>query len=96
MPPRLTIVLLAVIAGLQYSLWFGRGGWMKVWDVDRQLQAQRITNHALEIRNASLEAEVGDLKEGLQAVEERARSDLGLTRNDEIFVQILGGQKPHF
>ncbi len=90
---RLTILLLVVIAGLQYSLWFGKGGWMRVWDVDRQLQAQRVTNHALGIRNASLEAEVGDLKEGLQAVEERARSDLGLTRGDEIFVQILGDRK---
>jgi len=93
--PRLSIFVLVVIAGLQYSLWFGKGGWMKVWDVDRQLQAQRATNHALRIRNASLEAEVGDLKEGLQAVEERARSDLGLTRNDEIFVQILGDRRPH-
>lgn len=86
---HLSILLLVVIAGLQYALWFGKGGWLKVWDVDRQLQAQRETNHALKIRNAALEAEVRDLKQGLQAVEERARSDLGLTRHDEIFVQIL-------
>ncbi len=86
---HLGILLFVVIAGLQYSLWFGKGGWMKVWDVDRQLQAQRETNHALKLRNAALEAEVRDLKQGLLAVEERARSDLGLTRHDEIFVQIL-------
>jgi cell division protein FtsB len=92
--PRLTILLLAVIGVLQYSLWFGKGGWMRVWDVDRQVQTQRATNHALKVRNASLEAEVVDLKNGLQAVEERARSDLGLTRNDEIFVQILGDRHP--
>jgi cell division protein FtsB len=86
---QLSVLLLVVIAGLQYSLWFGKGGWMRVWDVDRQLQSQRETNHALKVRNAALEAEVRDLKQGLQAVEERARSDLGLTRHDEIFVQIL-------
>lgn len=86
---QLSILLLVVIAGLQYSLWFGKGGWMRVWDVDRQLQAQRQTNHGLKIRNIALEAEVRDLKQGLHAVEERARSDLGLTRHDEIFVQIL-------
>ena len=86
---QLSILLLVVIAGLQHSLWFGKGGWIKVWDVDRQLQAQRETNSALKVRNAALEAEVRDLKQGLQAVEERARSDLGLTRHDEIFVQIL-------
>lgn len=86
---HLGILLFVVIASLQYSLWFGKGGWMKVWDVDRQLQAQRETNHALKLRNAALEAEVRDLKQGLLAVEERARSDLGLTRHDEIFVQIL-------
>jgi cell division protein FtsB len=62
---------------------------MKVWDLDRQLQAQRETNHGLKVRNATLEAEVRDLKQGLHAVEERARSELGLTRHDEIFVQIL-------
>jgi cell division protein FtsB len=86
---QLSILLLAIIAGLQYSLWFGKGGWMRVWDVDRQLQSQRETNDALKVRNGVLEAEVRDLKQGLQAVEERARSDLGLTRNDEIFVHIL-------
>jgi cell division protein FtsB len=86
---QLSVLLLLVIAGLQYSLWFGKGGWMRVWDVDRQLQAQRETNVGLKVRNAALEAEVRDLKQGLHAVEERARSDLGLTRHDEIFVQIL-------
>lgn len=86
---QLSVLLLLVIAGLQYSLWFGKGGWMRVWDMDRQLQAQRETNLGLKVRNAALEAEVRDLKQGLHAVEERARSDLGLTRHDEIFVQIL-------
>lgn len=86
---HLSVLLLVVIAGLQFSLWFGKGGWMRVWDVDRQLQAQREANRGLKLRNAALEAEVRDLKQGLHAVEERARNDLGLTRHDEIFVQIL-------
>jgi cell division protein FtsB len=85
----LTLVLLFVIAGLQYSLWFGKGGWLRVWDLDRQLQAQRDTNRGLKVRNSAMEAEVRDLKQGLDAVEERARSELGLTRQDEIFIQIL-------
>jgi cell division protein FtsB len=85
----LSILLLVVIAGLQYSLWFGKGGWMRVWDVDRQLQTQRETNDRLKLRNIALEEEVRDLKQGLHAVEERARNDLGLTRHDEIFVHIL-------
>lgn len=86
---RLTPVLLLIVAGLQYSLWFGKGGWMRVWDVDRQLQAQRESNRGLKLRNAAMEAEVRDLKQGLDAVEERARSELGLTRQDEIFIQVL-------
>jgi cell division protein FtsB len=86
---HLSVLLLVVIAGLQYSLWFGKGGWMRVWDVDRQLQTQRETNDGLKLRNSALEEEVRDLKQGLHAVEERARNDLGLTRHDEIFVQIL-------
>jgi len=86
---RLTPVLLLILAGLQYSLWFGKGGWMRVWDVDRQLQAQRESNRGLKLRNAAMEAEVRDLKQGLDAVEERARSELGLTRQDEIFIQVL-------
>jgi cell division protein FtsB len=89
---NLSLVLLVFIAGLQYSLWFGKGGWMRVWDLDRQVQAQRETNHGLKGRNAALDAEVRDLKQGLHAVEERARSELGLTRNDEVFVQIIDDQ----
>ncbi len=84
-----SLLIVAVIAGLQYPLWLGKGGWLRAWDLDRQLQTQRETNHGLQVRNAALEAEVRELKQGLQAVEERARSELGLTRHDEIFVQIL-------
>ncbi|HRP96592.1 MAG TPA: cell division protein FtsB [Rhodocyclaceae bacterium] len=80
------IILVVLVVALQYPLWFGKGGWLRVWEVDAQLRAQRATNRQLEQRNAALEAEVGDLKSGNEAIEERARFDLGLTRPGEIFV----------
>lgn len=84
---RWPVIILALLAiALQYPLWLGKGGWLRVWDMDRQLQAQRDTNQQLEQRNAALDAEVRDLKAGNEAVEERARFELGLTRPDEIFV----------
>lgn len=82
------VILLALIVLLQWPLWFGKGGWLRVWDVDRQLAAQREANQKLETRNAGLEAEVNDLKTGTEAAEERARYELGLIRAGEIFVQI--------
>lgn len=82
------IILAVLVVLLQYPLWLGKGGWLRVWEVDRQLQAQRDENLRLEQRNASLEAEVRDLKSGNEAIEERARYELGLTRPGEIFVQI--------
>ena len=83
-----SLVLVALIVLLQYPLWLGKGGWLKVWDLDRQLQAQREENRKLETRNAGLDAEVRDLKSGYEAIEERARYELGLIKQDEIFVQI--------
>jgi len=83
-----TLVLVALIALLQYPLWLGKGGWLRVWEVDRQLQAQRDVNQKLEQRNAGLDAEVRDLKSGFDAIEEHARFELGLIRQDEIFVQV--------
>jgi cell division protein FtsB len=85
----LTIVLLALLGLIQYPLWLGKGGWLRVWDVDRQIAAQRETNAKLKIRNGALDAEVRDLKQGLEAIEERARSELGMIRQDEIFFQVL-------
>jgi cell division protein FtsB len=85
----LTIALLALLGLIQYPLWLGKGGWLRVWDVDRQIAAQRETNSKLKVRNAALDAEVRDLKQGLEAIEERARSELGMIRQDEIFFQVL-------
>ena len=73
---------------LQYPLWLGKGGWLRVWDMDRQLAGQREVNQKLESRNAGLDAEVRDLKTGFDAIEERARFELGLIKDGEIFVQI--------
>jgi cell division protein FtsB len=84
----LTVGLLALIGLLQYPLWLGKGGWLKVWDYDRQLQQQKDVTRKLEIRNAGLDAEVRDLKQGYDAIEERARFELGMIRQDETFVQI--------
>lgn len=83
------LLLLGLIIALQYGLWLGKGSWMRVWDIDRQILAQQQINERLGARNAALDAEVRDLKEGLGAVEERARSELGMIRNDEIFFQVL-------
>lgn len=83
-----TVVLVILIALLQYPLWLGKGGWLRVWEVDRQLAAQREINQKLETRNAGLDAEVRDLKSGYEAIEERARYELGYIKPDEIFVQV--------
>ena len=84
-----TLALIALIALLQHPLWLGKGSWLRVWEVDRQMQAQRETNQKLALRNLALDAEVRDLKQGLDAIEERARSELGMIKRDEIFFQIL-------
>lgn len=84
------LILVALLIVLQYPLWLGKGGWLRAWDVERQLQAQKEENRRLEQRNAGLEAEVRDLKSGYEAIEERARFELGLVRSDEVFVQIPG------
>ena len=85
----LTLTLAALIVLIQYPLWLGKGSWFRVWEVDQQIRAQRETNRQLRERNAALEAEVRDLKVGLEAIEERARSELGMIRHDEIFFQVL-------
>lgn len=83
----LSVALVALVVLLQYPLWVGKG-WLRVWDVDRQLQQQKESNKVLEVRNAGLDAEVRDLKQGYDAIEERARFELGMIKQDEVFVQI--------
>ncbi|MSQ49506.1 MAG: cell division protein FtsB [Betaproteobacteria bacterium] len=83
-------VLFVLILAIQYPLWLGKGGWLRVWEVDRQLEAQHLKNARLETRNGALGAEVKDLKQGYEAIEERARYELGMVKNDEVFFQFPG------
>jgi cell division protein FtsB len=85
----LTLALAGLVVLIQYPLWLGKGGWLRVWDVDQQITAQRNINVRLKTRNSGLDAEVRDLKQGVEAIEERARSELGMIRQDEIFFQLL-------
>ena len=80
-----------LIVGLQYPMWLGKGGWLQVRESDRQLAAQRETNAKLKMRNDALDADVRDLKTGTEAIEERARAELGMIRQDEVFFQVQTG-----
>jgi len=80
------IILIAITQGL---LWFGNDGIIDLWESRQNLQASKLENQDLEKRNDELKAEVIDLQTGLQAVEERARSELGLVKEDETFIQII-------
>jgi cell division protein FtsB len=84
-----TLILFVLLLLLQYPLWLGKGSWLKVWDLNRQVEAQQRINQQTKTRNALLDAEVRDLKQGTAAIEERARSELGMIKRDEVFYQIL-------
>lgn len=84
-----TLILASLLLLLQYPLWIGKGSWLKVWDINRQLEDQKLANQQTQIRNAKLDAEVRDLKQGTDAIEERARSELGMIKNGEVFYQLL-------
>jgi cell division protein FtsB len=91
----LLIVMVALVGLIQYPLWMGRGGWFSVWDMQAQVADQRMINDGLTARNVALAAEVEDLRSGTDASEERARGELGMMRQGEVFVQILPpGAKP--
>lgn len=85
----LTWLLAAAVVLLQYPLWLGDGGWLKVRDHARKISVQQALNQQLQDRNAGLVAELGDLKQGRDAIEERARNELGMVRPDEWFVRVV-------
>jgi cell division protein FtsB len=87
----LALVFLVLIAALQYPMWLGKGGWLRVRELNAQVAAQRESNAELKARNETLDAEVRDLKQGVEAIEERARSELGMIRHDEVFFQLPPG-----
>jgi len=82
-------VLFALLLLLQYRLWVGDGSLAEVWDLYQQVETQRDENQRLRERNQALEAEVQDLKQGLGAIEERAREELGMIKEGETFYQII-------
>ena len=87
---KLTVgILLVLLALLQYRLWFSAGGFIDVQKLGQAKQELAAENEQLKERNASLAAEVVDLQHGLEAVEERARSEMGMIKSDEVFYQII-------
>jgi cell division protein FtsB len=89
----ITIVLAVLLVLIQYPLWFGKGGWRRVWELDQQVTAAQKKNEEARARNAKLESEVRDLKDGTEAIEERARYEMGMIKQGEIFVQIVDANK---
>jgi len=82
-------ILIVLLLILQYKLWFGDGNMREVWKLQAAIEEQKKENEKLRERNAALEAEVQDLKQGLEAIEERARSELGMIKKGETFYQII-------
>ena len=89
----LTLALLALLALVHAELWFGKGGVPRVVELSGKLREQKTANEAARQRNAQLLAEVSDLKEGLEMVEEKARFELGMVKPDEILVQITSPKR---
>lgn len=89
MSRAVSLILVILLLLLQYPLWLGKGGWLKVSDLKHQVEAQQQANRLTQARNASLDAEVLDLKHGTEAIEERARSELGMIKRNEVFYQII-------
>jgi len=89
----ITLALLVLLGLVHAELWFGKGGVPRVLDLQGKLALQKVNNDAARARNAQLDAEVRDLKEGLEMVEERARYELGMVKPDEILVQVSTPRK---
>jgi len=82
-------VIALLILLLQYPLWVGKGSWLRVWELEQEVAAQKTANQALETRNIQLAAEAEDLHSGYDALEERARYELGMVRADEVFFHVM-------
>ena len=90
----ITLIFVILIALLQYPLWLGKGSWLRVWNVNQLIDGQKEKNVASKQRNETLNAEVRDLKQGNAAIEERARSELGMIKQDEVFYQVIDQPLP--
>lgn len=89
-----TIVLTILLVLIQYPLWWGRGGWLRVHELKQQLARQQQKNAGLKLRNEQLVGEVRDLQHGAAAIEERARYELGMVKKGEIFVRVASDPPP--
>lgn len=92
---KLTVIFIVLIALLQYPLWLGKGSWSRVWQYSQQIEAHEKRNDYYRQRNETLRAEVRDLKQGQSAIEERARSELGMIKQDEVFYQVIQRKNPN-
>lgn len=88
-----TLALLALLVLVHVELWLGRGGMPRVLELSGKLAAQQASNDAARLRNEQLAAEVSDLKQGLEMVEEKARFELGMVKPDEILVQVAPAKR---
>ena len=85
--------MLLLLIAIQFPLWLGKGGWLKVYEMEKQLELQQAKNSLLSLRNAKLAGDVKDLKDGTRAIEERARVEHGMIKEGEFFIQILPIEK---
>ena len=88
------LIAALLLAAVQADLWFGKGNWPYVMGLQAQLDEQLVANAQAQVRNTRLAAEVEDLKNGLEMVEDKARFELGMIKPNEIFVQVLPPQSP--
>ena len=86
---KLILFLVVLLVYLQYRLWLGDGGLLELWNIHQEVEAQREENARLRERNEALDAQVLDLKQGLDAIEERAREDMGMVKQGETFYQVV-------
>ena len=86
----ITLCLIALLILIQVPLWVGKGGWLRVGELETQVANAQKRSEELMARNAKLESEVRDLRDGKGAIEERARFELNMIKKNEIYIQILG------
>ncbi|AXL51307.1 cell division protein FtsB [Paraburkholderia caffeinilytica] len=89
-----TAVLIVLLALIQYPLWWGHGGWLRVHELQQQLAQQLQKNTDSKLRNERIQGEVQDLQNGTAAVEERARYEMGMVKDSEVFVQFVAPNAP--
>src|ERR1700756_5432630 len=89
-----TVVLIVLLALIQYPLWWGHGGWLRVHELQQELADQQKKNADAKLRNERIEGEVQDLQNGTAAVEERARYEMGMVKDSEVFVQFVSPNAP--